>query len=451
MCGLNVVLRDPSLSELTQMALDMQHRGTGPHRVGKYGSTGFAHVRLPIVGLDDEFSSPFEYGGWVFLFVGEIVNFREIGPEARCDIEVLARLWVDHGPECVWLLDGFWSFAAFNKNDPGRVYVVTDFLAKKPLYFRRDRLAISSEILPLTRLGPCHLDQTYMSSVRKWGYHPGDRTWCEQVRKIPAGTLMVLDDQDGLAVWDTEFDQIQPLLGATSMDLAGAIKTAVERRVTASDVPIGLLLSGGLDSSIIYKLASGVRGDITLYHVENDEAKYVDMLNPVEDVVKIALPPVHLDTVLRANEGPVDLGSMMAQYALGQAIDERVVLSGDGADELFGGYRRAFQYDSQRSDVFEELVYYHLPRLDKLMMRGTIELRSPFLARNVVRMALALPRRDRTGKAWLKYVFEGLVPNTIINRPKIPLRSEVYADNPEAWRHKLADRWEEIATMEYIR
>jgi len=140
------------------------------------------------------------------------------------------------------------------------------------------------------------------------------------------------------------------------------------------------------------------------------------------------------------NETPIDLGSVIPQYHLFKAIkdnsDHRIVISGDGADELFGGYRRIHEYDSQASDIFEELTYYHLPRLDKMSMAHTLELRSPFLNLEIVRFALNIPLEWRKDKKILKDTFGPLLPEEIVNRDKAPLKNPGIKEDKIAYRYK---------------
>jgi asparagine synthase (glutamine-hydrolysing) len=143
------------------------------------------------------------------------------------------------------------------------------------------------------------------------------------------------------------------------------------------------------------------------------------------------------------NETPVDLGSVIPQYHLFEAVKKesgyRIVLSGDGSDELFGGYSRIHEYDSQQSDVFEELPYYHLPRLDKMSMAHTLELRSPFLNLDIVRFALHLPLEWRTDKKILKDTFGPMLPDSVVNRKKEALKNPEIKEDKLKYRQKAVD------------
>ena len=138
----------------------------------------------------------------------------------------------------------------------------------------------------------------------------------------------------------------------------------------------------------------------------------------------------------------------MPQYHLFEAVKKtghRIVISGDGADELFGGYSRMADYDSQGSDIFDELTYYHLPRLDRMSMAHTIELRNPFLGHDVVRFARSLDLDQRTGKKILKEAFKDQLPPEIVNRPKEALKNPSIKKDKLKYRKKIVDMFKENA------
>lgn len=449
MCGLTFAyfpfpLYDSALgpTEIIPVEKALEHRGiyttTGVH-THAWG----VHTRLPIVGLDKKFDAPYIHDGRAFYFVGEIVNYKELCPDAESDVECLARMWAEHGYNCVKMFDGFWSFVVYNLHSHC-AFVVTDFLAKKPLYYRTDRFAVSSEIRGLAPLGPLTPDPVYLSSIRKQGYHYGDRTWAKEVRKMPPGCLMFFQPKATRAA----FAIIDPIEAVHGLDLRYEVVRSIQRHFTSSDVPVGLLLSGGLDSSIIYTYLKDRTESLRLYHVDNGQEEWDEFYKLTgaagNAATFVSLDEYPIDDILRVNEGPVDLGSMIPQYALGKAIKERVVLSGDGADELFGGYRRMSEYDAQGSDVFEELVYYHLPRLDKMMMNGTIELRCPFLGRKVVEGALALPYADRKNKRWLREAFADVLPHEIAYGTKRPLKSREVLSGGLTHSRRLCDIFERM-------
>jgi len=454
MCGLNMIPGRGAEHIAYMMNNILSHRGL-PSRShvmsSPSGDFQFGHVRLPIQGLDEHYDQPYHWGENIFLFVGEIFNYKELVPHAQSDIECLAIMWDKYGIKCFNYFDGFWSVIVYQSN--GNVcHVITDFLAKKPLYLHLPTGAVSSEIkafLPLTGNEPSALDPMYFSAVEKWGYHTGQQTYLKDVIKLPPGSRYVIDHSGRV----THYEHWTALRPRYDVDIRLAIQQAVQRRVVVSDVPVSMLVSGGLDSTIILELTKRYTADsITLFHFGDEELEYLDKLNIPSGykVVKLDVNhqdadfPKYVERVMYYNDGPVDLGSMLPQYDLAQAINAagfQVAISGDGADELFGGYRRMKDYDSQYSDIFEELVYYHLPRLDKLMMSHTVELRCPFLSRPVIEGAMGLAYEQRKNKTYLRYLFEDIVPREIVEREKYPLKSKQVKKGGIAWSRELSKQF----------
>lgn len=432
MCGVAGCLGEGV--DMMALVRAMKHRGTQPIRVAKVAAGSVGHVRLPIVGLDRKYDQPVLENGQVIAFVGEVFDFRDEDSEAECDLPVVTRAWHRNGARGLADRDGFWSVVVLD-DKVRELHAFCDYLGQKPLYYREDLKVVASEIDPLVGLAPTHLDELYLSSCAKWGYCQDTRsTPYREIKRVLPGEHVTFSEDEAMQRSITD-----PLLPCpmTDMALKWEIQEAVKRRVVASDVPVAALVSGGLDSAITYTIAKRW-GDVHAFHVENGEALAASLVvgGCVQDATLLDCWAVTLTKALTYMQEPIDLGSLMPQVALSDAIRRsgdlrHVCLSGDGADELFGGYGRAMRYDSQATDVWHELVNWHLPRLDRVMMRNAIELRSPFLARRVAGGALALPWRVRQDKRLLRDLFRDDLPSGVADTPKRPLRTRDVEDDRE--------------------
>lgn len=430
MCGLIVAPDHYSDFEMGLALQQMGYRGQDDMRglVSEYGWK-LGHVRLAIRDFSTEGAQPFYGPHGPMAFVGELFSTR-----GKTEKEYLLNLYNSGEFERV---DGFWSLVGITKAGP---WLMTDHLGIKPLYVWPEKGIICSELSPMFILEPAPpLDEVYLSNCIKFGYDYSGRTAYQGIHQVAPGTRAILKDGQcrSEVYWDWNLVEGDPA------ELRGLIREAVHNRLI-SDRPVALLLSGGLDSSIIYYTLEEMGRDIEAFSVENGESKFLP-----PEVQPLKLEPVDMRQSMRIMQAPLDLGSLLPQIQLAQAVKAQgynVVLTGDGADELFGGYRRAAEYDSQHSDVFCELPYYHLPRLDRVMMRSTIELRSPFLAPSVVAAALRTPRAERTSKQALKEAFRGLVPDRILAREKLPLKSPEVISGGLHYRQQLVEEFRRVSS-----
>lgn len=470
MCGV-AISRNPG------MVKKIAHRGleseTFEVQIGPGVWAG--HTRLPIqTEFGDGWAQPIALSGVrreeVLLYNGEIYNYPRKYPNDTAylvdlfssvantdDILRIANTW-----------DGMWAIAIVSAKS---ALCFTDPLGKKQLYYNSAG-EVCSEILPLV-YDRTDIDKLYRAEVFKWGYNLDNHTpWNKVRRMMPNVAYRVYfngpeefsDFSDGFvrkvaAPWFRWKDVVLPDGYPVNMTIAKPMKECVElvrhyldisvrRRAMSAGHRVQVLLSGGLDSSIIASILHQNKIPMDLYCVGNEEAewaeKMAEYLGMKDQLVYIpgddgtSYSDDEIRDALRYNESPIDLGSLLPQHRMcGWLRKSPIIVTGDGADELFGGYRRNADYDSQLSDVFQELPCYHLPRLDRASMRWTKELRTPFLGHDVVRIALSMPREARTFKAVLKEAYKDILPEEILRRPKTPLKSSGLRENPEAWHRKL--------------
>lgn len=429
MCGI-IITKD-----LERIPL-LKHRGIESHYEKSHGFY-LGHHRLPIQTVEgDGFIQPLKLkDGGMLLYNGEIFNV----PKAYdSDVEYLLDLFNSENIQDIldeankW--DGFWSIVHVTPN--GFMYCFTDPLGKKQLYYN-ERGEICSEIRPLIR--GHKFDELYRSSVYKWGYNTNDLTPWEGIRRIMPNMLYTFVSGNLMNKTGPYFDWTKT---DQKSDLKDLMYKAVSSRLISKTYGVGALISGGLDSAIIARILKDLEAPVVYYTIENNETKYANLLAQFLDISPRYLSYNIGELMADAfewNETPVDLGSVIPQHKLLGVVPEKIVLTGDGADELFGGYRRTNVYDSQKSDVFEELPFYHLPRLDRASMRYTIELRNPFLSHDVVKYALALPYSERIEKKHLKDTFRGLLPDEILDREKVPLKNDQLRQTPEDYKAKVFD------------
>ena len=420
--------------DLNEVLTTISYRGL-PGYQGYYTEKDIqmAHIALPFVDKNPRNSvQPRYYNNRPALFVGEIFNYKDFG-NYQTDGDLITEKFYSEGVDSFHGFDGFWSFVGVIEN---HLFVVNDYLSQKPVYYRTDCEAFASEIDVLKLLGQTSIDEEYMKCVLDNGYDSSGRTPWKEIRQMPAGHYM----HKGKLTKYWDWSKI-----TTTNSLYEDLEQSVRLRLKGQQ-KMAMLVSGGLDSSIIYQLAKKYMTNIDVIHIENNEWEYARLIAP--DAHRITFDSVSYSDALHIHQCPVDLGSVKAQIAMSKKLKElgyNGVLTGDGADELFGGYQRALTKDTQYTDVFKELPYYHLPRLDRCSMYSTIEVRSPFLSPRVIAHALTTPYKRRAGiKQRLIDTFKDLLPGEIINRKKVPLKTADIKNDPMSVRIEMDKLWRKL-------
>ncbi len=531
MCGICGEVRFdgsiPSVQRLERMARVLEPRGPDGSGVVLRNGCGFAHRRLKIFDLSEQAQQPMVDSalGLTLVHNGAVYNYLELRTELEQqgyrffsdgDTEVILKAYHAWGPTFVERLNGMFAIALLER-DTGRVVLARDRLGIKPLYLAdvRGGLRFASTLPALLAGGGIDTEIDAIGLHHYLTFHsviPPPRTILEGARKLPPATVLILET-DGTRrehrFWEPVFERA-PGDDARSADewqhlVLDALRTAVRRRIIA-DVEVGVLLSGGLDSSLVVGLlaelgAHGLKtfsvGFESVGDEEGNEFRYSDIVAKCFGTEHRKIF-VDTDRLLPALPGciaamsePMVSHDVVGFYLLSQEVSQyvKVVQSGQGADEIFGGYHwyppllesrdpltdysqvffdrdhRDFQRvvhprfveddhsrrfverhfaqsgaatpadQALRLDTTVMLVDDPVKRVDNTTMAWGLEARVPFLDHEVVALAARIPPELKIrggGKGVLKDAARRVIPSAVIDRPKgyFPVPALKYLDGP---------------------
>lgn len=519
MCGICGVFRfdstSPDNAVIEHMLQPIEKRGPDDSGVHIHGPVGFGHRRLSIIDLSDKSHQPMldRSSGAAIVFNGSIYNYPQLRSELQSlghrfeshgDTEVILRAYLEWGEACVSRLTGMFAFVIWDPRD-GSLFVARDRMGIKPLYYSKTQqgFVFASNVQSVLASNMVSTDLDPVGLHHQLTLHavvPAPTTILKSVRKVRPGYSMRIRS-DGKIIEKQYWKLIaqRPDEKRTDQDwidaIHDALKLSVKRRKDIADVPVGVLLSGGLDSSLLVGLlAENGYENLKTFTVGFDdqpeekgsEFEYSDPVAErfATEHYKFHVPnhelidrlPEAIDNMAEPIVGQDAIGF----YLLGEQVSRevKVVQSGQGADEVFGGYfwypqmheaegedeltRFSSRYFDRSHEEWQATIsqQYHpskdptsalvsqlladsdgdeyidrvlhmdvttlivddpVKRVDNMTMAWGLEARVPFLDHELVELAAHMPpdlKLREGGKYVLKKIARGLVPDSVIDRPK---------------------------------
>jgi asparagine synthase (glutamine-hydrolysing) len=383
MCGIAGIVGPQASAQIAQsMAQRLSHRG--PDGEGLWSQPGIAlsHRRLAIQDLTDAGRCPMIFESHVLTYNGELYNHEQLRAElpgpwgSSGDTEVLLHLLATEGSAGLSRLVGMFAFASWDTRHR-RLLLARDRLGIKPLYYRLqpDGIAFASELKALLVLGKPDIDQSAMRDFLFHGYVPAPKTIYRGIAKLPAGhTLSWQDGRVSIArYWDPSPAIVMRSADDTVQQLDALLREAVPQQ-TVSDVPVGVFLSGGVDSALTAYYLDAPRTYTLGFEAggrsEADAARRVAQ-HLCTDHLEMTAPEADfagaLDRMATLFDEPFGDSAAWSNYLIAQFArrEVTVALSGEGGDEIFCGYPRYWSRVGGRSNMLNRSLARYLPPLSR--------------------------------------------------------------------------------------
>ncbi len=482
MCGL-LYTNIPALSKasfLKSLSVSSYRGPDYPQCYSEHKNHKFGHNRLVIIDNNPRSNQPFKSkdGRYIMVYNGEIYNYKELAKdyniplETNCDTELLLKLYIKIGSSFLNKLNGMFAFVIYDSIED-RIFAARDRLGVKPLYYYKSHTGIifssdTSSIIEL--LGNCNVDDFSLRQYKKLRSLFNGRTFFKEIKALEGGHYF--DGNSIKKYWELNIvDKTAP----SEEELEELLLSAINYRMI-SDVSIGSYLSGGLDSSFISSvIAKNIKEDFHTWSIGfeyNNEFQWSDLVSNYinSNHHKIFINDEEFIELLRFMIGkkrePLSVPNEVLIYKMSKEAKayNTVLISGEGADEIFFGYDRIFSWaNSNKFDLYEFDKFYSygsnkdmevledalspflskyentidivaaffqishlsglLKRLDSSSMLAGIEARSPFLDYRLIEAMSGVPFNQRTSssnpKMLLKRVADKYLPKEIIQRSKV--------------------------------
>lgn len=383
MCGIAGIIGSEACVAIARaMSERLKHRGPDGDGVWEQPGVALAHRRLAILDLSEAGHQPMVFDSQVLTYNGEIYNHERLraglpGPwRSSGDTEVLVHLLAKHGSACLQSLVGMFAFAAWDTREQ-RLLLARDRLGIKPLYYRLlpDGIAFASELKALMVMGQPEIDRSAVRDFLFHGYIPAPKSIYRGIAKLPAGHTLTW--QAGRVSIERYWNPSTAITVRSPEDTIHELDALLREVVpahTLSDVPVGVFLSGGIDSALTaYYLEAphtytlgfdlGKRSEAIAARraAEHLRTQHMEMTAPQADFAGA------LDQMPALFDEPFGDSAAWSNYLIAQFArrEVTVALSGEGGDEIFCGYPRYWSRIGARSSMFNRALARYLPPLSR--------------------------------------------------------------------------------------